>query len=188
MSSSALHDTSEDTGSGRAVPPAPPPEPDPEPEPPAPQPQVQRARHRYLREPDDHGEAPPTVVDAEPLSGPIPLPPARRAIPMPSGRSEPEPSQDQPAREQPDLGLRPESLARLSESDRELLDQLQAELLEGSRPRVSRTAGIGGTTNTAETGPNGAVRSSPNGAGHGDTNGNGRNGDPNRTNPPDLAG
>jgi hypothetical protein len=117
-------------------------------EPPAPRPAPGRpARHRYTDEP-----APPEPV-AEPER------------PQP----EPEPNGDA-------LGLRPESLSRLSDADRQLLARLQAELLEGRKPRVSRRAGIGNGV--------GPHRPGNNGVGN---NGVGNNGS-HRSDPPDLAG
>ena len=113
--------------------------------PPAPRPVPGRpARHRYTHEP-----APPEpVAEAEPERP----------------RPEPEPNGDA-------LGLRPESLARLSDADRQLLARLQAELLEGRRPRVSRRAGIGNGVGPHRPGNNGV----------------GNNGS-HRSDPPDLAG
>ncbi len=87
-----------------------------------------------------------------------------RPRPEPEPRAEPESNGDA-------LGLRPESLARLSDADRQLLARLQAELLEGRKPRVSRRAGIG----------NGAGPHRPG------NNGVGNNGS-HRSDPPDLAG
>lgn len=54
---------------------------------------------------------------------------------------EPAPAAEAQPEKQANLGLRPESLARLSDADRQLLARLQAELVNG-RPRVSRRAGI----------------------------------------------
>jgi hypothetical protein len=48
------------------------------------------------------------------------------------------PTRAGPGTDRPELGLRPESLARLSDADRQLLARLQAELVEGRKPRLSR--------------------------------------------------
>jgi hypothetical protein len=53
-----------------------------------------------------------------------------------------------------ELGLRAESIARLSDADRQLLARLQAELLEGRRQRIGRRITNGVPTN-------GSHRSSP---------------------------
>lgn len=90
---------------------------------------------------------------AEPRSGRRRASASRQAFPVPEeGRLEtttPEPVVEQPvpeaALEQTGFILRPESVARLSDADRELLARLQAELDEVPRPRVTRRAGIGGT-------------------------------------------
>jgi hypothetical protein len=54
-----------------------------------------------------------------------------------------------------ELGLRPESIARLSDADRQLLARLQAELLEGRRQQFARriTNGTGATANGSHRGP-----------------------------------
>jgi hypothetical protein len=131
-----------------------------EPEPPAPRPAPRRpARHRYA---DESGPpaAPPQPAAGEPeRDQPQPEP-----EPEPEAEARPEPEPDSSA-----LGLRPESLARLSDADRQLLARLQAELLEGRKPRVGRRAGIG------------------NGVGPHGNNGAGTNGS-HRSDPPDLAG
>jgi hypothetical protein len=88
----------------------------------------------------------------------------------PTAALEPDGTPD-PGPEPADLGLRPESLARLSDADRQLLARLQAELLDGRKPRVSRRAGIANGSGT-----NGSSG-----------NGSGINGAP-RADPPDLAG
>ncbi|MCO1655341.1 hypothetical protein [Pseudonocardia humida] len=112
-----------------------------------------------------HPAAPPTngAIPIPPASGPIPIPlppattggmpqtPTRPAIPMPSGTSrDQEARPDEHPRQLPDertddrtvdievdpnLGLRPESLARLGEADLDLLAKLQAELRSGRVPR-----------------------------------------------------
>ncbi|WP_433290432.1 hypothetical protein ACQPZQ_44255 [Pseudonocardia sp. CA-142604] len=122
------------------------------------------ARHRYADEQIGEGKGvaePPAEPRPEPEPAPRPEPPVQGA-PAPSPR---------PDAGGADLGLRPESLARLSDSDRELLARLQAELQGGTRPRVIRRAGIA------------------NGSGPGGSNGNGSGGNGNpRRDPPDLAG
>ncbi len=57
---------------------------------------------------------------------------------------EPEPEPEKPAAavEPAALGLRPESMARLSDADRQLLARLQAELLDGRNPRFGGHAGV----------------------------------------------
>jgi hypothetical protein len=57
--------------------------------------------------------------------------------------------------DRPELGLRPDSIARLSDADRQLLARLQAELLEGRRQRIGRriTNGTRATTNGSHHGP-----------------------------------
>jgi hypothetical protein len=120
------------------------------------------ARHRYADEQLGNGMAEPAAEPSpEPEPAPRPEPPVQAApapAPLPDAAGA-------------DLGLRPESLARLSDSDRELLARLQAELQGGTRPRVIRRAGIA----------NGSGPAGSNG------NGSGGNGNP-RKDPPDLAG
>ncbi|MFC4943344.1 hypothetical protein [Pseudonocardia sp. GCM10023141] len=77
--------------------------------------------------------------------------------------------------ETPELQLRPESLARLSEADRELLARLQAELGQGRKPRVTRRAGVAGVPT------NGSATNGSPGNGSGPTNGHGGGG-------PDMSG
>ncbi|MEJ3655658.1 hypothetical protein WEH80_22065 [Actinomycetes bacterium KLBMP 9759] len=91
-----------------------------------------------------------------------------------------EPEQQAPAAGTP-LGLRPESLARLSDADRELLARLQAELIEGRKPRMSRRAGIAGKEQQSSGVPT-------NGAQANGSPGNNGHAGPRRANPPDLAG
>lgn len=138
------------------------------------------ARHRYVDEEGDaDGEGRPPEPEAEaprdrsPEAQPAPEPEpvaepvaedAPAAAPEPDGTPDPVPASA-------DLGLRPESLARLSDADRQLLARLQAELLDGRKPRVSRRAGIANGSGT-----NGSSG-----------NGSGINGAP-RADPPDLAG
>jgi hypothetical protein len=57
--------------------------------------------------------------------------------------------------DRPELGLRPDSIARLSDADRQLLARLQAELLDGRRQRVGRRIinGTAATTNGSHRGP-----------------------------------
>jgi hypothetical protein len=123
-------------------------EPDPGPddveeaEPPLPRPAPRRpARHRYLDEP---GAGPEPVAEEPAAPEPEPLPEA--------------PPEPQSA----ELGLRPESVARLSDADRQLLARLQAELLEGRKPRMPRRPGVGaGGKNGLGAGNNGSHRSDP---------------------------
>ncbi len=78
------------------------------------------ARHRF------NGPTPP------PLPPPPPAPVQQRPAPEP-----------EPDTQRPNLGLRPDSLARLSDADRELLARLQAELGAAARkPRLPRRAGV----------------------------------------------
>jgi hypothetical protein len=63
--------------------------------------------------------------------------------------------------EQDELGLRPESIARLSDADRQLLARLQAELLERRKPGVDRRTGIGYGTGGIRPATNGSRRSAP---------------------------
>ena len=97
---------------------------EPEEAPPAPEPApapVTSARHRF----------------AGPPQPPLHQPPRPAPVPLPQ---RPEP---QPEPHRPDLGLRPDSLARLSDADRELLARLQAELgAAGRKPRITRRAGV----------------------------------------------
>ncbi|GAA3051464.1 hypothetical protein GCM10010464_14830 [Pseudonocardia yunnanensis] len=121
------------------------------------------ARHRYADEQigEGTGIAEPPAEPSEPEPAPRPEPSVQAApapTPLPDAASA-------------ELGLRPESLARLSDSDRDLLARLQAELQGGTRPRVIRRAGIA----------NGSAPGGSNG------NGSGGNGNP-RRDPPDLAG
>jgi hypothetical protein len=126
------------------------------------------ARHRYADEQVGAGNGDGI---AEPAAEPSPEPEAEAAPrPEPPAQADQAPATP-PDADGADLGLRPESLARLSDSDRELLARLQAELQVGSRPRVIRRAGI-------------ANGSGPNGS---NGNGSGGNGNP-RRDPPDLAG
>ncbi|OLT19942.1 hypothetical protein BJF78_10310 [Pseudonocardia sp. CNS-139] len=126
------------------------------------------ARHRYADEPapvdelDDGAD----LLDEDEDDGP---------------RADLEPDPDPDGNS---LGLRPESVARLSDADRQLLARLQAELLEGRRPRVTRRAGIGNSFGPAANGVNGV--NGVNGSGAHGNNGSGTNG--HRTDPPDLAG
>ncbi|TQM15925.1 hypothetical protein [Pseudonocardia kunmingensis] len=63
-----------------------------------------------------------------------------------------------PAGQRPELGLRPESLARLSDADRQLLARLQAELVEGRKPRIGRRPDL---ARGAAPRTNGSRRSAP---------------------------
>jgi hypothetical protein len=124
------------------------------------------ARHRYADEPVADGRG-----TTEPAAEPSPEPETRPAPrPEPPAQARPAPA-PQPDADAADLGLRPESLARLSDADRELLARLQAELQGGPAPRVVRRAGV-------------ANGSGPNGS---NGNGSGVNGNP-RMDPPDRSG
>jgi hypothetical protein len=107
------------------------------------------------------GQEPEPVDDAEPdLRSPRPVPRHRytyeqahtNGIPAPE-RGRPDDAGDEPADRdvadgepgRPDLGLRPESIARLSDSDRQLLARLQAELLQGRRQRLGGRRIINGS-------------------------------------------
>jgi hypothetical protein len=139
------------------------------------------ARHRYVDEKASAtaGEGRPPEAEAEaprgrsPEAAPAPAPePVAEPVAEDAPTAAPEPDgTPDPGPEPADLGLRPESLARLSDADRQLLARLQAELLDGRKPRVSRRAGIA----------NGSGTNGSNG------NGSGINGNP-RADPPDLAG
>jgi hypothetical protein len=63
---------------------------------------------------------------------------------------------DEPAgqdrEEREEIGLRPDSIARLSDADRQLLARLQAELLEGRRQRIGRRITNGVPTNGSHRG------------------------------------
>jgi hypothetical protein len=126
----------------------------------------------------EEAEADEPVAEAEPPAPrPAPGRPARHryadepAPPEPAAEVEPERPRPEPEPDSEALGLRPESLARLSDADRQLLARLQAELLEGRKPRVSRRAGIGNGVGPHRPGNNGV----------------GNNGS-HRSDPPDLAG
>lgn len=127
-------------------------------------------RHRAASGPADEPPAPAASLFTEaPAPQPSPAPQSRPRPPSP-GPAPARPAAAQrpePAREAvpEDLGLRPDSVARLSDADRELLARLQAGLGSGTRPRTSRRAGVAA--------PNG---SAPNGNRSG------------RLDPPDLAG
>jgi hypothetical protein len=102
---------------------------------------VDAARHRYAEPTPAQAPPPPPAPARQP--GP-PQPPVAApgpvAVPAPVP---PEPAPDAlPDPHHPDLGLRPDSLARLSDADRELLARLQAELGAGRKPRVTRRAGL----------------------------------------------
>ncbi|TQM35783.1 hypothetical protein [Pseudonocardia cypriaca] len=131
MAPSAL----EEPAATRAEPePAPEPDPEPEPEPlddaepgrPAPRPVPRAAaRHRFLDDPPQNGSSSDDYRSEDP------------------GDEEP----DRDGQDREDLGLRPESIARLSDADRQLLARLQAELLEGRRQRIARRITNGAPTN-----------------------------------------
>jgi hypothetical protein len=124
----------------------------------------------------DRGQAPAASHPPRPApgaeAGPPPAAPSPAPRPAPVGPDDDQAAGAAPdvehADDQADLGLHPQSVARLSDADRELLARLQAELGAGRKPKVSRRAGVaGGTNGTA-------------------TNGNGNG--PHRVDPPDLAG
>jgi hypothetical protein len=128
--------------------------------------------------------AAPGVRPADPV---VSLP--RRPGPGPAPAAEP--PRPSPAWAEPvdgGLGLRPESVARLSDADRDLLARLQADLGTGTRPRLSRRAGVAAPNGPAASGPslNGPAPKGPNGSvpNEGAPNGGG----PGRPDPPDLAG
>ncbi len=120
----------------------------------------------------------PIAPRPEPPASSPPRPGPDRVPARPPAARAPEPAREEPVAE--GLGLRPDSVARLSDADRDLLARLQAELGSGTRPRTSRRAGVAAPNGS---GPNG---NGPNGNG---PNGNGptRNGS-GRHDPPDLAG
>ncbi len=97
-------------------------------------------------------------VEIDRVDPPSPRRPVPPAAPVPATAATGTPGvppESEP--EQTGLILRPESAARLSESDRELLARLQADLGEGSRRRVTRQPGIDGDDGRHEssTGTNG---------------------------------
>jgi hypothetical protein len=131
----------------------------------------ERADVRPEREPDPTDD----VESGRPAPRPVPRTPARHRFTdepaaangfpgPPHGRADegdesddaPEPAEvgdHEPDR--PELGLRPDSIARLSDADRQLLARLQAELLDGRRQRIGRriTNGTRATTNGSHRGP-----------------------------------
>ena len=74
----------------------------------------------------------------------------------PAHDERPEDGDDEPSEgdgeDREELGLRPESIARLSDADRQLLARLQAELLEGRRQRIGRRIINGVPTNGSHRG------------------------------------
>ncbi|GAA5121613.1 hypothetical protein [Pseudonocardia adelaidensis] len=111
----------------------------------------------------DERPEPEPVEDVDPgRPAPRPVPRHRFADePAPTGsgteREQPEDTGDEPSGrdggDREEFGLRPDSISRLSDADRQLLARLQAELLEGRRQRIGRI------TNGAPT--NGSHRGSP---------------------------
>lgn len=118
-------------------------------------------RHRYLIErPGSAAAAPTDATGSAPAASPRsptgntqPLPVRPPAIPephpaAPTGRDPSGPAR--PGAASGDLGLRPESVARLSASGRELLARLQAELQGASgSPRAGGLSPNGGGDGTA---------------------------------------
>jgi hypothetical protein len=127
MSPSAL-----DEPTGPRAEPAPEPDArDEEPERPAPRPVPRAAaRHRFL---DD-------------------LSPNRPSRDQDGAEDADDDERDQDREDREELGLRPESIARLSDADRQLLARLQAELLEGRRQRLGRHITNGVPTNGSHRG------------------------------------
>jgi len=109
---------------------------------------------------------PEPVEDAEPgrpAPRPVPRSPARHRFPddpspngSPAHHERSEDDGDEPSErggeDREELGLRPESIARLSDADRQLLARLQAELLEGRRQRIGRHITNGVPTNGSHRG------------------------------------
>ncbi|WP_214404482.1 hypothetical protein [Pseudonocardia lacus] len=124
---------------------------------------------------------PPAANGAIPMppatTGGVPQTPTRPAIPMPSGEGRDHDAHADERRQIPDdrtvdlehdpnLGLRPESLARLGEADLDLLAKLQAELRSGRVPRGDDRAPEPPHRPAVDgTGANGAVARNGNGSG-----------------------
>jgi hypothetical protein len=95
--------------------------------------------------PEPEPEPVEDVDPGRPAPRPVPRSPAARHrfpdVPPPNGSPTHEQSEEADEPDEPDgeLGLRPESVARLSDADRQLLARLQAELLEGRRQRIGRS-------------------------------------------------
>jgi hypothetical protein len=115
---------------------------------------------RREREPVEHVE---DVDPGRPAPRPVPRSPARHRFPdeqPPNGSSatpdRAEEAADEPSgqdrEEREEIGLRPDSIARLSDADRQLLARLQAELLEGRRQRIGRRITNGVPTNGSHRG------------------------------------
>lgn len=110
----------------------------------------------------DHPPAVDPPVPDRPVAAPPIIAPPIAAPPIPAERVEidrvdpppPRPGRRraEPAAEPTGIVLRPGSVDRLSDTDRDLLVRLQSELSDPPRPRVSRRAGIAGA---ASTGPSG---------------------------------
>ncbi len=131
----------------------------------------ERADVRPEREPDPTDD----VESGRPAPRPVPRAPARHRFtdepaaangfpgPLRGRADEGDESDDAPEPaeagdhepDRPELGLRPDSIARLSDGDRQLLARLQSELLEGRRQRVGRRIinGTRATTNGSHRGP-----------------------------------
>jgi hypothetical protein len=129
----------------------------------------ERADTRPEREPDPTDDVEP----GRPAPRPVPRAPARHrftdepaaanGFPDPvRGRADDEDDAASAQAEagdhepdRPELGLRPDSIARLSDADRQLLARLQSELLDGRRQRIGRriTNGTRASTNGSHRGP-----------------------------------
>lgn len=99
--------------------------------------------------PEPEPEPVEDIDPGRPAPRPVPRSPARHRFPdnqAPNGfspdRDQPDDAGDEPSEQdgedREELGLRPDSIARLSDADRRLLARLQAELLEGRRQRIGR--------------------------------------------------
>jgi hypothetical protein len=103
------------------------------------------------------------VDPGRPAPRPVPRNPARHRFPddpRPNGsaadQGRSEEAGDEPSgrsgEDREEIGLRPESIARLSDADRQLLARLQAELLGGRRQRIGRRIPNGVPTNGSHRG------------------------------------
>ncbi|MHA6620552.1 hypothetical protein [Pseudonocardia sp. DLS-67] len=110
----------------------------------------------------DEQPEPEPVEDVEP-GRPAPRPVPRHRFPddpaqngSATSREEAEDTGDEPPErddeDREEFGLRPDSIARLSDADRRLLARLQAELLEGRRQRIGRRITNGAPTNGSHRG------------------------------------
>jgi hypothetical protein len=117
-------------------------------------------------EPEPAPEAGEGDEPGRPAPRPVPRTPARHRSaddPAPNGssadhdRDRGEDDGDEPPEhdgaDREELGLRPDSIARLSDADRQLLARLQAELLEGRRQRIGRRITNGVPTNGSHRNP-----------------------------------